>query len=126
MAKTEEVLAAEQRFFDALLEADPVALEKVLTDDFLIVDVMMGSVVPKVALVGAVAEGHIAFRSIDRLEAEARFYGEVAIVVGRTQMAGDFGGTPFSANSRYTHVFVKQSTWRLASAQGTQIVDTES
>jgi hypothetical protein len=33
-----------------------------------------------------------------------------------------FGGEVVSANSRYTHVFVKDSgRWRLASAQGTPI-----
>lgn len=123
MTNKDEVLAAERRFFDALLEANPVALEEILTDDFLLVDVMMGSVVPKAPLVAAVAEGQVAFRSIDRLEADVRFYGETAVVVGRTQMAGDFGGTAFTASSRYTHVFVKDGGWRLASAQGTQIAE---
>jgi len=40
-------------------------------------------------------------------------------------MAGSFAGTAFAAASRYTHVFVRDADarWRLASAQGTQIIE---
>ena len=123
MSARDEVLAVEQRFFDALVAGDAGALDELLLDDFLIVDVMMGSVVPKGPFIGAVAEGHVTFQRIDREEADVRLYGDAAVVVGRTRMAGKFGGTPFEASSRYTHVFIKQGSWRMASAQGTQIVE---
>lgn len=37
-------------------------------------------------------------------------------------MSGRYEGTPWSASSRYTHVYIEdQGAWRLASAQGTPI-----
>ena len=37
-------------------------------------------------------------------------------------MNGKFQGSPFEADSRYTHVYIEQQArWRLVSAQGTQI-----
>ena len=41
---TREVLACEESFFNALLAADHDSLGIILTDDFLIVDVMSGQV----------------------------------------------------------------------------------
>jgi hypothetical protein len=43
------------------------------------------------------------------------------VVVGRTAMRGSFQGAEFVAASRYTHVYVDDGGWRLASAQGTPI-----
>jgi len=44
----------------------------------------------------------------------------VGVVVGRTRMVMRFGPDEVTANSRYTHVFVRDDgSWRLMSAQGT-------
>jgi hypothetical protein len=43
---SQDVLAAEDRFFHALLQGDPVGLTGVLTPDFLLIDVMTGSEIP--------------------------------------------------------------------------------
>jgi hypothetical protein len=51
------VLAAEHRFFRALLETDATMLGNVLADDFMIVDVMAGSVVAKQPFIDFVASG---------------------------------------------------------------------
>jgi hypothetical protein len=40
------VLAAERVFFTGLMEADLAALESVLADDFMLIDVMQGAEVP--------------------------------------------------------------------------------
>lgn len=94
-----------------------------LTDDFVLVDVMQGSEIPKVILVSLIESKDLIFEKIDHIEARARVYGDAAVVTGRTLMgvrAGDMAG---EVKSRYTHVFVKQGDeWKFASAQGTQIV----
>jgi ketosteroid isomerase-like protein len=116
---------AEDAFFDALTAGDARRLEPLLDDRFLIVDVMSGAVADRTAIVGALDERILEFERIDVVERAVREYGDTAIVVGRTQMAGRFAGAAFAAASRYTHVFVRgaDARWRLASAQGTPIVE---
>ena len=115
----------DDEFFDALTAGDVGRLEAVLDERFLIVDVMSGAVADRMALTGALGERILEFERIELIERAARDYGDTAILVGRTQMAGSFAGAAFTAASRYTHVFVRgaDTRWRLASAQGTQIIE---
>jgi ketosteroid isomerase-like protein len=120
---TDEVLAAEDRFFGALLRGDGDELRDALTPDFVLIDVMTGSEIPGPVLVDLVGSRQLRFESVERLAARARRYGEAAVVTGETRMRGRFRDQPFGAHSRYSHVYVRTAgTWRLASAQGTPIV----
>jgi ketosteroid isomerase-like protein len=123
-AGTDEVLGAEDRFFDALLDADGDALRTLLTPDFVLVDVMTGSEIAASALAEVVGSGQLRFEAIERLERRVRRYGAAAVVTGRTRLSGRYGEQPFGAHSRYTHVYVRRkSGWRLASAQGTPVAE---
>jgi len=122
MSNESSPLQAEQQFFASLIRADVRALDRILTEDFLLVDVMTGSEISKSALLTALESGQLKFDTIDQFEPRLRMYGETAVVNGRTQMSGRFERMPFTASSRYTHFYVKaQAQWRLVSAQGTQI-----
>jgi ketosteroid isomerase-like protein len=116
---------ADDEFFAALTAGDVSRLEPLLDERFLIVDVMSGGVADRAALTTALAERVLEFERVELLERAGRHYGDTAILVGRTQMAGSFAGAAFTAASRYTHVFVRgaDARWRLASAQGTQIIE---
>src|SRR4051812_2609914 len=98
--------AAEQEFFTALVEADVAALGRVLSDDFLLIDVMTGSEVSRAALLEVVGSGQLRFDGVDRTEYRVRLYGATAVITGRTEMRGGFGDQTFRTESRYTHVFV--------------------
>lgn len=117
-------LAADHDFFEALKGGDTASLDRVLNDDFVIVDVMSGGITTKEALVSAIRERELLFETIEVAERETlvRVYQSTAVLIGRTEMRGRFSQTPFVAASRYTHVYVLQDgRWRLASAQGTPI-----
>jgi ketosteroid isomerase-like protein len=115
-------LASDREFYAALLAGDAATLDALLADDFLLIEVMSGSEVPRDMLLEVVAAGQLRFDTIEPAEARLRRYGPTAVVTGRTVMTGHFGANFFSMRSRYTHVFVEQSgRWRLASAQGTAI-----
>jgi len=118
-----EVKAAEDRFFEALLLGDRAGLDQVLDNDFLLVDVMTGSEVPKAALLDVVGSRQLVFEAVARIDARVRPYDGTAVVTGQTRMKGQYGGVSFSAHSRYTHVYVRRAGggWRLVSAQGTPI-----
>jgi len=114
--------AVERRFFAGLLDANVAALDQVLADDFILIDVMSGSEVPKSVLLGLIGSGQLKFAAVELVESRLRLYGEAAVIQGRTRMSGTFAGEPFSASSRYTHVYVRQQcSWQMVAAQGTQI-----
>lgn len=126
MTDEQNVIAADTRFFDALIQANGSALDQILVEDFILVDVLSGGVIEKAVLVPLVASGRLTFEQIqaDPTARRVRFYGTTGVIVGRTQMSGRYEGMPWSASSRYTHVFVAdQGEWRLASAQGTPITE---
>jgi len=121
-----EVRAAEEAFFAGLLAGDATALEQVLAEDFVLVDVLNGDVVPRIGLLEALRAGDLAFLSVARDEAEVliRHRPGVAVVVGRTRMAMRYLGVQAAAGSRYTHVYVHDGQrWRLLTAQGTRLSD---
>lgn len=113
----------EDRFFTALLGRNGPALRGVLSNDFLLIDVMTGSEVPADALIELVGRGQLIFESVERLNSRTRMYGATAVVTGETRMRGRFGDQAFEAHSRYTHVYSHgPDGWRLVTAQGTPIV----
>ncbi len=99
------------------------ALEEILAPDLSMV-ALNGSVLDRASLTGAIGSGHLKFQEIKVIEAAERFYPPLAVIVGRTEMMGSVGATPFSASSRYTHVYTADGEhWRLVIAQGTPIAE---
>jgi arsenate reductase (thioredoxin) len=118
----QDPLAVDRRFFSALIAADVKSLDRLLADDFILIDVMRGAEVTKEAFLAVLGTGQIRFEAIEPAENRVRRYQTTAIVTGRTRMNGRFGDTPWAASSRYTHVYVQQQgPWRMVSAQGTPI-----
>jgi ketosteroid isomerase-like protein len=117
---------ADAGFFRALLAADIPALESLLAEDFLIVDVASGSMHPRGAFLLAIAGGAVIFQEIKTFPEESmtRLTGPgTGIVIGRTAISFCGGaGAATGLASRYTHVFrADGGNWRLVSAQGTPI-----
>jgi len=114
--------AVERKFFAALLDANVEALDQILTDDFILIDVMSGSEVPKSILLDLIGSKQLKFKRIELIDSRIRSYRAAAVITGSTLMSGTFGEGSFNISSRYTHVYIEQEgQWRMASAQGTQI-----
>jgi Domain of unknown function (DUF4440) len=112
----------ELQFFSSLIQSDHDALDRILTDDFILIDVLRGAEIDKTALLEVIRSGQLKFEAIEPSEVRLRLYRAAAIVTGHTYMCGRFGDVPFTAHSRYTHFYIQQEAeWRLASAQGTPI-----
>src|SRR5262245_50006445 len=94
----------EKEFFDALINADVESLDQILAGNFMLIDVMTGSVVSGKALTEMVKLAQLRFETIDRTEFEVRTYGTAAVITGRTEMLGWYEGQQFRVTSRYTHV----------------------
>jgi hypothetical protein len=123
MVEESDPLEAERQFFNSLVEVSLEGLNRVLADDFILIDVMRGAEITKSSLLEVLGSGQLKFESIEPAETRARRYQGTAVITGRTRMNGRFGETPFTTSSRYTHVYIEQEgRWRLVAAQGTQIV----
>ncbi len=123
---TTDVLRADESFFEALLAGDRAALAAILTDDFLIVDVLSGQVTDREALLAAIGSGDLEFLEVvrDPARASVRHRPGTAVVIGRTRMTMRFRGTEGTVESRYTHVYVHGADgWHLLTAQGTPATD---
>lgn len=121
-----DAVAADRYFFESLISGDCDALGQLMSDDFVMVDVMRGGTVRKDDFLHAIDAGVLSFESIVVAEEEGivRSYPGITIIVGRTRMRGRFADQPFEAASRYTHVFVQSDDgWSFVSAQGTPIVE---
>lgn len=125
VAARSEAERAEDMFFAALRTADAAELEELVGEDLLLVDVSSGAVVGGAAFVRALRGGLLEFHRVELVERVTREYGDTAVVVGRTELAGAFQGEGFAVSSRYTHVFVRggDGRWLLVSAQGTPIAE---
>ena len=121
MSAETEVREAEARFFDSLLRGSAPGLEAVLGPDFVLIDVVTGSEIPRAVFVDLVGSRQLVFESVERLGARVRCYHGTAVVTGETRMHGRFGVQRFVTHSRYTHVYVEREGWRLVTAQGTPI-----
>jgi ketosteroid isomerase-like protein len=122
MTDTRDVLDAENGFFGALLAFDRAALSDLLAPDFVLIDVLTGTEIPREILVDAVGSRQLVFESIVRADGRVRQYGDTAIVTGETRMRGRYSEQSFIAHSRYTHVYVRGAAgWQLVTAQGTPI-----
>jgi ketosteroid isomerase-like protein len=119
----EELVAADDAFFGALVDANVDALEGLLADDFIIVDVMRGTEVDRYDFLAPIANQQLKFEEIEPTDRRVRHYGGISIINGRTNMKGHFLAAPFRVASRYTHVFLRADSgvWQLISAQGTPI-----
>jgi Domain of unknown function (DUF4440) len=106
--------------FSALLVADHELPGTILADDFLIIDVLSGQVAHREELLGAISFGQLRFAEVIRHaeERSVRRRDSAAVVVGRTRMVMCYQGDEVTVQSRYTHVYVRESgRWRLMPAQ---------
>ncbi|WP_216895291.1 YybH family protein [Nocardia alni] len=122
---TDPAVAADLRFFEALLTADHTTLDTMLAPDFLIVDVAAGNVTARTEFLNFVSAHAVQFTRITPFpdETVVRRFGTTTIVIGRTTMEFNSPDNPRTTTaSRYTHVYTSTSdTLLLASAQGTPI-----
>ncbi len=115
-------LDADRLFFSSLLDANLETLNQLLSNEFILIDILSGSEINKTSLLSVLKSGQVKFDAIELIESHMRIYPATALITGHTKMSGQFGETPFNINSRYTHVFIEQDDqWNMVAAQGTQI-----
>jgi ketosteroid isomerase-like protein len=117
-----EVEAAEEVLRDAALRGDVTALDAVLAEDFVFIN-LAGQLLSKaddLALhrTGALQLSHLAFSDFHFRS----FAPDLVQSVLRADASGRMGGAPFTASLRFSRIWRRDPDgWRVASAQATPI-----
>ena len=104
----EELLKLENEFARAVTSNDADALDKLLADDWVIVE-PDGSLIDKARFLGVIKSGALSHELMESTDMRVRLYGNTAVVTGLTITKGKFMGQDFASCERATDIFVKQT-----------------
>src|SRR6266705_5511121 len=116
-----ELTQIEHRLVKAWVDGDREMVGSVLAADWSVID-LTGSVLTKAQVMQEFGSGdrRIEAGSVDDLS--VRVFGDVAVVTGRSILAGSYQGKRASVTQRFTDVFVRRDgRWQAVASQGTQI-----
>lgn len=118
----QEVLQFERDACRAFLDADPVALERVLTPDFTLT-LSNGEVSTRGNEIDELRNGKVHYDVFENYDMNARVYGaDVAVVVGKTRVKGTSEGKPFDRVVQFTDTLIKRDgRWQLAAGHVSRI-----
>jgi Domain of unknown function (DUF4440) len=116
------VLQFERDACKAFLDADPAALELVLTDDFTLT-LSNGEVSTRANEINELRSGKVHYDVFENYDMKARLYGDkTAVVLGKTHVKGMSEGKPFDRVVQFTDTLVKRdSGWQLAAGHVSRI-----
>src|SRR5262245_34536189 len=117
----DSVRALESQRAQALMQADTVALSRLIADDFVEIS-RLGTLRTKADNMREIANGTLRLTSVRYDSLSVRIYGDVAVLQGIADNAGVFRGFPFSGKIRYTRVFVRRAGhWQAVAMQQTSM-----
>jgi hypothetical protein len=105
----------------ALLQADTVALSRMVADEFVEIS-RLGTRRTKGDNIRDIASGQLKLTSVRYDSLMVRIYGDVAVLQGIADNTGTFRSYPFSGRIRYTRVFVRRDgRWQAVAMQQTSM-----
>jgi len=115
----DSVKALEMSRGQALVQADTVALSRMLATEFVEVS-RLGAVRSRADNIRDIASGTLKLKAVKYDSLDVRIYGDVAVLRGIADNTGTFRGFPFSGKVRYTRIFVKRDgRWQAVEMQQT-------
>ena len=111
----QDVLRFERDACKAFLDADPAALELVLTDDFTLT-LSNGEVSTRANEINELLSGKVHYDVFENYDMKARLYGDnTAVALGKTRVKGTSEGKPFDRVVQFTDTLIKRDgRWQLA------------
>jgi ketosteroid isomerase-like protein len=112
-----ELSKVEQEFADAIAKNDVEAIERFVTDDWIIINAD-GGIIDKERFLGVIKSGALTHETMESADIRVRVYGESAVVSALTRSKGKFAGHEFTTHERSTDVFVRRDgRWRCVLTQ---------
>ena len=107
----------------AIVRKDRAAIEANMTENFRQID-GAGNVKTKSTFVSSIVSPDLEIDPYTVEDFEIRFYGDVALLSGRTRMTGRYQGSSFTSHYRYIDIYVRRrKDWRIVSVQITRMPD---
>jgi len=118
----QEVLQFERDACKAFLEADVVALERVLTPDFTLT-LSNGEVSTRADEINELRSGKVHYEVFENYDMLARLYGnDTAVVLGKTRVKGTADDKPFDRIVQFTDTLIRRDgRWQLAAGHVSRI-----
>jgi ketosteroid isomerase-like protein len=116
----EELLKVEKGFVDAIAKNDLEAIERFVTDDWIIINAD-GGIIEKERFLEVIKSGALTHEMMQSDDIRVRVYGDSAIVSALTRSKGKFMEQEFTTHERSTDVFVRHDgRWRCVLTQLTR------
>jgi len=113
----EELLKLEEQFSEAIIKNDPEAIERLVADEWMIINAD-GGVIDKERFLGVIKSGALTHEMMESHDMRVRVYGESAIVTAITRTKWKFMGQEFRTEERGTDFFVRfDGQWRCVLTQ---------
>ena len=121
VSPSEELARQADAWDKAIISKDRAAIAENMAEDFRQISAR-GDVAGKAAFLDAIMSSKLVINPYGVEDMDIRFYGEVALVSGRTRMTGSYDGKPFGSHYRYVDVYVRKAgKWRVSSVQITPV-----
>ena len=119
-----EVLAAQQRRYQAMIDVDVAALEALLADDLRFTHAD-GKVESKYEFIASLESRNLDYQAIEESDTRVRIHGPAAVVTGETRTRLVVGGERRRVHLLFTAVYVRgEGGWRLVVYQSTEHPDS--
>jgi ketosteroid isomerase-like protein len=119
----DELIAVDKRMQRAFVDKDVAALDKIFTDDYVLV-VSSGEERTKAQILKEVASGDTRWEVNESSGWKVRVHGDVAIVVATLHQKGTDHGKPFDSNVKFSDTYLRDhGTWRNVHAHASRAVD---
>jgi len=117
-----EILALEQQWRQAQLDGDVAAMDKILSDDFLGINVS-GEVVTKAQQLDRMRSRQLTITMLDISDVKIKLIGQIAIVTSMAKIASTGPGGPLNGSFRSTRVYqqLPSGIWKLTSFEATRV-----
>lgn len=105
----------------AIVRKDVIAIAKNMAGSFRQID-SQGNLSNKAEFLTGITSDKLVIHPYEPEDVEIRFYGNVALVTGTTNLHGTYNGKPFKTHYRYTDTYVNESdVWLVVNVQTTEI-----
>lgn len=122
---TADLIATDQRMQHAFVTRDVAALEKIFTDDYVLV-VSSGAERTRAQVLAEVADADIRWEINETSGWKVRVHGDTALVVATLHQKGVEHGKPFDSNVKFSDTYVRDhGVWRNLHGHASVAVDVK-
>jgi len=118
----QQIEEMEQQWRTATLTSDPVAMERLLSDDYVGI-AWNGQVNTKEMQLDRTRTHAFALTRLDLADSKVKVVGNVAIVTATATVEGSLEGTPMIGTFRYTRVYeqLPDGSWKITNFEATRV-----